>query len=175
MDNQDQSIHLKEIYVHFIGRRPTSDLELVFKDDASVKHKSDKFKKGDLVHWTLDIYVRTHTSATLTIQRARFKISVAEISVEFKPDQFRDDRAVRLEDSNHRVTVNFVCGRSKSLADVTRVLDPQDRNSLESKVNMLDGLEKDPQILETPSTAPPPPSSEKKYGVLYAPVHQLND
>ncbi|KAH9021789.1 hypothetical protein EDB85DRAFT_404117 [Lactarius pseudohatsudake] len=68
------------------------------------------------------VYVRTHTRATLTIQRPLFKIRVAEISVEFKPHEFGDDKVVRLEDSNHRVTVIFVCGKSKSLADVTPVL-----------------------------------------------------
>ncbi|KAH9022922.1 hypothetical protein EDB84DRAFT_487793 [Lactarius hengduanensis] len=97
MDDQDRYIHLKDIYVNFIKRRPISDLELVFKDDAGAKHKSVRFKKGDLVHWNLDIYVRTQTSATLSIQRALFKISVANISIEFKPNQFGDDRAVGLE------------------------------------------------------------------------------
>ncbi|KAH9056825.1 hypothetical protein EDB87DRAFT_1164094 [Lactarius vividus] len=118
-------ICLKEISVDFIKTRPTSDLELVFKDDAGVKHKSSKFKNGALVHWDLDIYVRTHTSARLIIQRAFFKIKVAVISVKFKPDEFGDDKVVRLEDSNHCVIVTFVCGRSKPLADVTRVLGPQ--------------------------------------------------
>ncbi|KAH9012520.1 hypothetical protein EDB85DRAFT_2281227, partial [Lactarius pseudohatsudake] len=113
------------ISVDFIKTRPTSDLELVFKDDAGIKHKSNKFKNGVLVHWDLDIYVRTHTSATLTIQRAFFKIKVAVISVKFKPDEFGDDKVVRLEDSNCRVTVTFVCGKSKSLAGVTRVLGSQ--------------------------------------------------
>jgi hypothetical protein len=47
-----------EISVDFIKRRPKSDLELVFKDDAAgVKHKSNKFKKGDLVLWNLDMSV----------------------------------------------------------------------------------------------------------------------
>ncbi|KAI9457251.1 hypothetical protein BJY52DRAFT_1416883 [Lactarius psammicola] len=176
MDAQDQYIHLKEIYVDFIKRRPMSDLELVFKDDAGVKHKSDKFKKGALVHWTLDIYVRTHTSAKLTIRRARFKISVAEISVEFKPDQFGDDRAVRLEDNNHRVTVNFVCGRSKSLADVTRVLGSQARTALASKVNMLGSLKKILRFFKPPRLATLlHPTSERGGDVLYATIHRLND
>ncbi|KAH9033831.1 hypothetical protein EDB85DRAFT_1890104 [Lactarius pseudohatsudake] len=90
-------IHLKEISVDFIKTRPTSDLELVLKDDAGVTHKSDKFKNGALVLWELDIYFKTHTSATLTIQRALFKITVAKVSVEFKPYKFGDDKVVRLE------------------------------------------------------------------------------
>ena len=77
-------------------------------------------------------YVRTNTSATLTIRRALFHISVAEISVEFMPNEFGDERAVGLEgcgflrvtyysrwnvftDGKNRVTVNFVCGRSQSV------------------------------------------------------------
>ncbi|KAH9159527.1 hypothetical protein EDB89DRAFT_2236766 [Lactarius sanguifluus] len=88
-----------------------------------VTHKSNKFKNGVLFIGT---YVRTHTRATLTIQRALFKIKVAEISVEFKPHEFGDFEVVHLEgDSNRRVTVTFVCGKSKSLADVTRVLGSQ--------------------------------------------------
>ncbi|KAH9033801.1 hypothetical protein EDB85DRAFT_2274664, partial [Lactarius pseudohatsudake] len=150
MDDQDQYIHLKEIFVDFIKRRPTSDLELVFKDDAGVKHQSNKFKKSILVHWNIDIYVRTHTNATLIIQRALFNIGVAEISVKFKPNQFGDDKAVGLEDSDHRVTVNFVCGRSKPLADVTRVLGSQACTALASKVNMLDGLDKILGFLKLP-------------------------
>ncbi|KAH9160119.1 hypothetical protein EDB89DRAFT_2106657 [Lactarius sanguifluus] len=47
------------------------------------------------------------------------------MSVKFKPDHFGDDKVVRLEDSNRRVTVTFVCGKSKSLAGVTRVLGSQ--------------------------------------------------
>ena len=38
-------------------RRPKSDLKLVFKDDTGVKHRSKKFKKGDLVVWSLDMSV----------------------------------------------------------------------------------------------------------------------
>ena len=41
----------------FIQRRPTSVLELIFKDDAGVKHKSSKFKEGDIVYWNLDMFV----------------------------------------------------------------------------------------------------------------------
>ncbi|KAH9027804.1 hypothetical protein EDB85DRAFT_91871 [Lactarius pseudohatsudake] len=98
MDEQAQVIHLKEISVDFIETPPTSDLELVFKDDAGVTHN----------------YLKTHTSATLTIQRGLFKIRVAEVSVEFKPHKFGDDKVVRLEDSGHRVTVTFVYRKSKS-------------------------------------------------------------
>ncbi|KAH8977803.1 hypothetical protein EDB92DRAFT_693052 [Lactarius akahatsu] len=125
VDDQTQVIHLKEISVDFIKTRPTSDLELVFKDDAGATRKSDKFKDGALVRWKLNIYLKTHTSATLTIQRALFKIRVAEVSVELKPYKFGDDKVVRLEDSNHRVTVTFVYRKSKSPADVTRVLGSQ--------------------------------------------------
>lgn len=46
-----------EIYVDFIEKRPSSVLELVFKDEAGVKHKSTKFKEGDLLHWNLDMFV----------------------------------------------------------------------------------------------------------------------
>ena len=38
-------------------RRPKSGLKLVFKDDTGVQHKSNKFKKGDLVLWNLDMSV----------------------------------------------------------------------------------------------------------------------
>ncbi|KAH9160178.1 hypothetical protein EDB89DRAFT_934640 [Lactarius sanguifluus] len=102
MGDQLQVIHLKEISVDFI--------------------KSNKFKNGAPVRWGPNIDVKTHTSATLTIQRALFKIRVAEVSVEFKPYRFGDDKVVRLEDSNHRVTVTFVYTKSKSPADVTRII-----------------------------------------------------
>ena len=46
-----------EIFIKFIKKRPTSDLELVFKDDAGVKHKSGRFKKDVLVHWNIDTFV----------------------------------------------------------------------------------------------------------------------
>ncbi|KAH9021801.1 hypothetical protein EDB85DRAFT_408418 [Lactarius pseudohatsudake] len=118
MDDQPQVIHLKEISVDFIKKRTTSDLELVFfKDDAGATHKSDKFKDGALVRWSVNIYLKTHTSATLTIQRVGglFDLRVAKVSVEFKPYKFGDDKVVRLEgDSNHRVTVTFVYSKSKS-------------------------------------------------------------
>ncbi|KAH9028977.1 hypothetical protein EDB85DRAFT_1571481 [Lactarius pseudohatsudake] len=109
-----QNIHLKEIFVDFVKTRPISSIELVFKDHDGVKYKSKKFKNGVLVHWDLNIHVKTHTSATLTVQRAPFNIRVAEILVGFKPDEFGDDKVACLEDSNHRVTVTFVCGRSRS-------------------------------------------------------------
>ena len=38
-------------------RRPKFDLKLVFKDDIGIRHKSNKFKKGDLVIWNLDMSV----------------------------------------------------------------------------------------------------------------------
>ncbi|KAH9028973.1 hypothetical protein EDB85DRAFT_2291044, partial [Lactarius pseudohatsudake] len=88
MDDQHRNIHLKELFVDFVNTRPTSDLDLVFKDHAGVKYKSKKFENGILVHWDLDIHVRTHTSATLTVRqldRAHFKIRVAKMSVKIEP------------------------------------------------------------------------------------------
>ena len=38
-------------------RRPKSDLKLVFKDSIGIKHKSNKFKKGDLVIWNFNMSV----------------------------------------------------------------------------------------------------------------------
>ena len=49
-----------EIFVHFILSHPTPVLrvgELVFKDEAGVKHKSSKFKAGEPVHWNIDTFV----------------------------------------------------------------------------------------------------------------------
>ncbi|KAH9033823.1 hypothetical protein EDB85DRAFT_2144778 [Lactarius pseudohatsudake] len=111
-----------EISVDFIKTRPTSDLELVFKDDAGVKYKSNKFKNDTPVLWNPDIHVRTHTSATLIIRRALFKIRVADISVKFEPYNLGDSKVVRLEDTDRCVTVTFVYGKPKPLAGVTRVL-----------------------------------------------------
>ncbi|KAH9053099.1 hypothetical protein EDB87DRAFT_1712583 [Lactarius vividus] len=130
MVDQTQVIHLKEISVDFIKTRPTSDLELVFKDDAGVTRKSNKFRNGALVHWDLDIYLKIHTSATLTIQRALFKIRVAQVFVEFKPYKFGDDKVVRLEGGDVLFLQawryrDFVYRKSKSPADVTRVLGSQ--------------------------------------------------
>ena len=51
-----------EILVVFIKRRPRSDLELIFKDDTGVKHKSNKFKKDALVRWNLGMFVRVAVS-----------------------------------------------------------------------------------------------------------------
>ncbi|KAH9165326.1 hypothetical protein EDB89DRAFT_315363 [Lactarius sanguifluus] len=109
---QDRNIHLREISVDFIKTRPTSDLELVFKDDAGVTHKSNKFKNRVPVHWNVNIYVRTHTRATLTIQRALFKIKVAEISVEFKPHEFGDFEVVHLEGGDAFLPVRTVWSTS---------------------------------------------------------------
>ena len=58
-----------EIFVNFIKRRPTFDLEIVFKDDAGVKHKSNKFKKDVLVHWDLDMFVYFAASSSLETDR----------------------------------------------------------------------------------------------------------
>jgi hypothetical protein len=46
-----------EVFVEFIERRPTSVLELVFKDGSGVKRKSNKFKEGDRIHWNLEMFV----------------------------------------------------------------------------------------------------------------------
>ena len=56
--NLRQTHSFIELAVGFIKRRPTSELELVFKDEAGVKHKSSKFKEGHLVNWNLDMFVR---------------------------------------------------------------------------------------------------------------------
>ncbi|KAF8270497.1 hypothetical protein EI94DRAFT_775822 [Lactarius quietus] len=120
--DQDRYIHLKDISVDFIKQRPTSSsiLELVIKnDDSDFKFKSNIFKEGNIIHWNLDILVKIHTTGTLTIRQGLFKIRIAKISVGFEPSEFGDNRAVTLEDSSHRVAVNFVCGISKSAAFVT--------------------------------------------------------
>ena len=97
--------------------RPKSDLKLVFKDDTGVKHKSNKFKNGDLVHWNFDMsvhllcncfrrlidsyrYVRSPSNVTLTIRLlgTLFKKRIGEISVEFELNEFAlDNGAVGLE------------------------------------------------------------------------------
>ncbi|KAH9062556.1 hypothetical protein EDB83DRAFT_2520058 [Lactarius deliciosus] len=153
MIDQDKYVHLKDIYVDFIEERPTSDLELTFKDDADVDHKSNKFKEGITTHWNIDIYVRTQTGATLTIQDSLLGQSFAEISVRFKPDEFGDDKTVSLEDTNRRVTVNLVCGASKPSAHVARVLGSQACTAFASKVNILDGLDKIIGFLKLPQLA----------------------
>ncbi|KAF8266375.1 hypothetical protein EI94DRAFT_1733227 [Lactarius quietus] len=153
--DQDRYIHLKEISVDFIKKRPTSDLELVFKDDAGVKRKSNKFKQGDLIHWNLDVYIRTHASATLIIRRLLFRITIAEILVKFGPNEFGDGRVVGLEDSHHRVTVNFVCGRS--LADDVAPLGSQACTSLASNVPTF----WNPPELTAPSI---PPLTYERFG-----------
>ena len=80
-------------------------------------------------------YVRAHSSAILTIWRlgALDQTRIADISVEFKPNEFVDDSAVGLEgfslylqqhafhadvsaDTKHCLTVNLVCGRSQSVS-----------------------------------------------------------
>ncbi|KAF8269998.1 hypothetical protein EI94DRAFT_869857 [Lactarius quietus] len=131
-------IHLK-VSVYFIKRRPSSILELVFKNDAGVKHKSNRFKQDDLVYWNLDMYVEAYTSATLLIRRALFKINVAEIEVEFNPNEFADERAVALEDRKHRVNVNFVCGRSQYLPEHLLFRGFQAHTHLASKFPQLAG------------------------------------
>ena len=42
-------------------------------------------------------YVRSHSCATLSIQRALFKTSVAQIDFEFKPNEFGDYDTVELQ------------------------------------------------------------------------------
>ena len=44
-------------------------------------------------------HVRTHSRATLTIQRALFKICVAQVEIEFKPNESGDDKIIELEGS----------------------------------------------------------------------------
>jgi hypothetical protein len=52
-----------DISVDFMKTRPKSVLELVFRDDAGVNHKSNKFKEGNLVHWDLDTFVHFAVSS----------------------------------------------------------------------------------------------------------------
>lgn len=63
MGDLDRYIHLKEISVYFIKRRPTSILELILEDDAGVKQGSANFLKNDLVHWKLDTSVHFAVSS----------------------------------------------------------------------------------------------------------------
>jgi hypothetical protein len=55
-----------DISVDFIKKRPTSDLELVFKDGNDVKHQSNKFKKNDPIYWNIDMYVYVVSSIMLS-------------------------------------------------------------------------------------------------------------
>ena len=77
--------------------------------------------------------VRTNTISILTIRRVPFNVSVAEIEIKVRSNEFGDYRTVALEglrllvssethfmlsvfvDRNHSVAVNIVCGRSKSV------------------------------------------------------------
>ncbi|KAH8989024.1 hypothetical protein EDB86DRAFT_3201769 [Lactarius hatsudake] len=149
------------------------DLELVFKDDAGIKHKSKKIKKGHLIHWNLDIYVRTHTSVTLTIRQ--ISLEMIELLNWKVVVFFLTLKTLSVfTDSNHRVTVNFVCGRSKSLADITRVLDSPVHTALASKVNTLDVPKNIIRSLQLPQLAAPPHLIPKR-PVLYTPINMLND
>ncbi|KAF8269993.1 hypothetical protein EI94DRAFT_1828619 [Lactarius quietus] len=165
-EQQVRYIHLKEISVYFIKRRPTSVLELVFEGDTGVE--SHNFKERDIVLWNLDMYVRTHTTATLIIREVSLsKMVSAKFWIKFKPYKFGDNRAVGLENSKHRVSLNFVCGRSQSLADVTRVLGFQARTALPLSI---------PIFLKLPQLAALlPPTSERAYNVPHHAIHWLND
>ena len=46
-----------EIFVEFIKGRPTSDLELVLKNEAGVIYKSYQVKEGERIHWNVDMSV----------------------------------------------------------------------------------------------------------------------
>ena len=105
------------LFVEFFKERPKSILELVLKNDAGVVYKSNQFKEHNItIHWNLDTfvdfavpsftetdwfrpysYVRAHTSATLTIREALSEISVAQVKIEFKSNEFGDYRAVGLQ------------------------------------------------------------------------------
>ena len=51
-----------------------------------------------IIKWsTLYSYVRSHSCATLTIQRAFFKIDVVTIEIEFKPNELGDYNTIELE------------------------------------------------------------------------------
>ena len=107
---------LVEISVKFIKSRPTFVFELVLQVEAGFKHKSGKFKPedGDLVRWYPDTFVCSslrlgiiflipyshfivNSCATLTIQRVFFETSVAQIIIEFKPNELGDYSTVELE------------------------------------------------------------------------------
>ncbi|KAF8269986.1 hypothetical protein EI94DRAFT_1724035, partial [Lactarius quietus] len=107
-------------------------------------------------------YVGAYTSATLLIRRALFKISVAEIEIKFEPSKFVDDRANALEDSKHRISVNFVCGRSPFLPE-----DPRFRG-FQAGVDFASN---------TPTVALPPqsPTDERAYNVPNRANDRLND
>ncbi|KAH9021963.1 hypothetical protein EDB85DRAFT_1895448 [Lactarius pseudohatsudake] len=75
-----------------IKRRPTSDFELFFKDDAGVTHKSNKFKGSIPTRWNLDI-------ATLTVQRA-----VAALWSQYSPPHAK--RRVKRAQTQHFTSPN---------------------------------------------------------------------
>ncbi|KAF8269971.1 hypothetical protein EI94DRAFT_1724020 [Lactarius quietus] len=111
------------------------------------------------------MYVEADTSAALFIRRALFKLSVAEIEVKFEPSEFVDDRAIALEDRKHRVSVNFVCGRSQ-----VRYLPKHLRfRGFQAHTNLASYL---PQLAALP---PPSPTDERAYNVPYHAIHWLND
>ena len=64
-DNKTHQSFL-DISVDFIKRRPTSVLELVFKDGAGDKQQSKKFKKRVPIYWSLDMFVHAISIITLT-------------------------------------------------------------------------------------------------------------
>ena len=55
----DNKTHLSflDISVDFIKERPTSDIELVFKDGAGDKQQSKKFRKSVPIYWSLNMSV----------------------------------------------------------------------------------------------------------------------
>ena len=63
-DNKTHQSFL-DISVDFIKRRPTSVLELVFKDGAGDKQQSKKFKKSVPIYWSLDMFVHAISIITL--------------------------------------------------------------------------------------------------------------
>ena len=111
-----------EISIHFIKRRPASALKLILEEpqeegvQAGVKKGTKIIGKYNDFHWNLYTsvhfatlsssdwfirycrHVKIHTTAILTIQKVHLKKKVAEISVLFKPNKFRDDTVVRLKD-----------------------------------------------------------------------------
>ncbi|EJD02398.1 WD40 repeat-like protein [Fomitiporia mediterranea MF3/22] len=149
--NDVRYIHLKAIDVRCASLY--KELQIVLRLASEKECKSGIFNNVRLLHWDCNIYVKSSSSATLTIQElkslGRVRV-VAAFNTGINLGEFRDGSKPERNDETAKTSVTFSVGVPRKVSEVAQLLAYEAVVALGTKVSMLEKIEKICQVCELP-------------------------
>ncbi|EJD02341.1 WD40 repeat-like protein [Fomitiporia mediterranea MF3/22] len=143
--NEDRFLYLKEIAVDFTRARPNYKLQVKLKDEMKTRYESKVFGEAEPVRWECNIYVKSPSMATMTVQGSDWmprRNETTKLQIDFGSTDFRESNTAELDDVSHSIRVKLTFGISGKNINVARLLAGKAISALSTKISMLEKMDR---------------------------------